>query len=99
MHAGIFTYNQQSLWQLTFANVSELQCRPRQVEDMTTVLGNIPGKDRDRLWKMLGTDSINSNNKVVRLCSITKQFTRSCCIVTNDLDQDKYFYTLLGKTT
>jgi len=42
--AIIFTYNQQPLLQLTFANVSDLQCGPRQVEDMTTVVGNIPGK-------------------------------------------------------
>ena len=37
-------YNQQSLLQLTFANVSDLQCGPRQVEDMTIVVGNILGK-------------------------------------------------------
>jgi len=42
--AIIFMYNQQSLLQLTFANVSDLQCGPRQVEDMTIVVGNILGK-------------------------------------------------------
>ena len=71
MPAVIFTYNQQSLLQLTFAKVSDLQCGPRQVEDMTTVVGNIPGKNGDRLMKMFSTDFIISNNSVVTPCSIT----------------------------
>ena len=71
MPAVIFTYNQQSLLQLTFAKVSDLQCGPRQVEDMTTVVRNIPGKNRDRLLKMFSTDCITSNDQVVTLCSIT----------------------------
>jgi len=59
------------MWQLIFANVSDLHCDPRQVEDMTTVVGNIPGKNRDRLLKMFSNDCITSYNQVVTLCSIT----------------------------
>jgi len=44
MHAVIFTYNQQSLLQLTFVNVRNLKCGPRQVEVIATVVGSIKGK-------------------------------------------------------
>jgi len=71
MHAVIITYNQQYIYQLSFANVSDLQCGPRPVEDITTVVGNIMGKNRDRLLKMYSTDFVMSVNQVVTLCSIT----------------------------
>ena len=97
MYALIFTYNQQSLLQLTFANVSNLQCGPRQVEDMTTVVGNIKGKNRYPNFKMFCTDCIISNNHVFTPCSITMLLTHSCCIITIDLGQDKFFLAVPAK--